>query len=120
MCWHIRIFSATTGGGAFCNGQKIHSIDTNLVERFLLVTGFGYERNDPWPTNLDLFKHFTDVSRGVRRLGAAAVDVCHVALGIAESYWESRLKPWDMAAVALIVEEAGGTVTHMNGGKFCV
>ncbi|KAM3742178.1 hypothetical protein ACB098_07G051100 [Castanea mollissima] len=120
MCWNTRIFSATAGGGAFCNGQKIHVSETNLVERSLLVTGFGYEHDDPWATNLDLFKHFTDVSRGVRRLGAAAVDMCHVALGIAEAYWEYRLKPWDMAAGALIVEEAGGTVTRMDGGKFCV
>nr|XP_023880742.1 phosphatase IMPL1, chloroplastic-like [Quercus suber] len=87
MCWNTGIFSATAGGGAFCNGQKIHSIETNL---------------------------------GVRRLWAAAVDVCHVALGIAESYWEYCLKPWDMAVVALIVEEAGGTVTCMDGGKFCL
>lgn len=51
---------------------------------------------------MELFKEFTDVSRGVRRLGAAAVDMCHVALGIAESYWEYRLKPWDMAAGVLV------------------
>ncbi|KAM4088209.1 hypothetical protein ACB094_07G053300 [Castanea mollissima] len=73
MCWHIRIFSATAGGGAFCNGQKIHSIETNLEAR------------------------------------AAAVDMCHVALGIAESYWESRLKLWDMAAAALGVGQGGFT-----------
>ncbi|KAG2688079.1 hypothetical protein I3760_09G077200 [Carya illinoinensis] len=91
-----------------------------VVEQSLLVTGFGYEHDDPWATNMDLFKEFTDVSRGVRRLGAAAVDMCHVALGIAEAYWEYRLKPWDMAAGALIVEEAGGTVTRMDGGKFSV
>ncbi|KAG7962695.1 hypothetical protein I3843_09G077600 [Carya illinoinensis] len=120
MCWNTRIFSATAGGGAFCNGQKIHVSENNRVEQSLLVTGFGYEHDDPWATNMDLFKEFTDVSRGVRRLGAAAVDMCHVALGIAEAYWEYRLKPWDMAAGALIVEEAGGTVTRMDGGKFSV
>ncbi|KAJ9707957.1 hypothetical protein PVL29_000156 [Vitis rotundifolia] len=108
------------GGGAFCNGQKIHASQTDLVEQSLLVTGFGYEHDDAWATNIDLFKEFTDVSRGVRRLGAAAVDMCHVALGIVEAYWEYRLKPWDMAAGVLIVEEAGGTVTCMDGGKFCV
>lgn len=90
------------------------------VERALLITGFGYEHDDAWSTNMELFKEFTDVSRGVRRLGAAAVDMCHVALGIAESYWEYRLKPWDMAAGVLIVEEAGGAVTRMDGGKFSV
>ncbi|KAK2974440.1 hypothetical protein RJ640_001099, partial [Escallonia rubra] len=71
------------------------------VEQSLLVTGFGYEHDDPWATNMDLFKDFTDISRGVRRLGAAAVDMCHVALGIVEAYWEYRLKPWDMAAGVL-------------------
>ncbi|XP_060674071.1 phosphatase IMPL1, chloroplastic isoform X7 [Ziziphus jujuba] len=87
MCWNTRTFSATAGGGAFCNGQKVHVSQTH---------------------------------QGVRRLGAAAVDMCHVALGIVEAYWEYRLKPWDMAAGVLIVEEAGGAVTCMDGGKFCV
>lgn len=120
MCWNTRMFSATAGGGAFCNGKKVHVSQTDQVERSLLVTGFGYEHDDAWATNIDLFKEFTDISRGVRRLGAAAVDMCHVALGIVEAYWEYRLKPWDMAAGVLIVEEAGGTVTCMDGGQFCV
>ncbi|KAH8486200.1 hypothetical protein H0E87_025279 [Populus deltoides] len=124
MAWNTRTFSATAGGGAFCNGQKIHASPTaqlsDHVEQSLLVTGFGYEHDDPWATNIELFKEFTDVSRGVRRPGAAAVDMCHVALGIVEAYWEYRLKPWDMAAGVLIVEEAGGTVSRMDGGKFCV
>ncbi|KAK1307878.1 hypothetical protein QJS10_CPA09g00909 [Acorus calamus] len=120
MCWNTRVFSASAGGGAFCNGQKIHVSQTNQVEKSLLVTGFGYEHDDPWVTNMNLFKEFTDISRGVRRLGAAAVDMSHVSLGIVESYWEYRLKPWDMAAGVLIVEEAGGTVTRMDGGPFCV
>lgn len=120
MCWNTRTFSAVSGGGAFCNGQKIHVSQTDKVERSLLVTGFGYEHDDPWAANMNLFKEFTDISRGVRRLGAAAVDMCHVALGIVEAYWEFRLKPWDMAAGVLIVEEAGGTVSCMDGGKFTV
>ncbi|XP_020586351.1 phosphatase IMPL1, chloroplastic [Phalaenopsis equestris] len=120
MCWNTRTFTASAGGGAFCNGQKIHVSQTELIEHSLLVTGFGYEHDDAWATNMDLFKHFTDISRGVRRLGAAAVDMSHVALGIVEAYWEYRLKPWDMAAGVLIVEEAGGTVTRMDGGNFSV
>ncbi|KAG9158492.1 hypothetical protein Leryth_016141 [Lithospermum erythrorhizon] len=120
MCWNTRTFSAASGEGAFCNGIKIHVSQTDKVERSLLVTGFGYDHDDAWATNIELFKEFTDVSRGVRRLGAAAVDMCHVALGIVEAYWEYRLKPWDMAAGVLIVEEAGGTVTRMDGGNFCV
>ncbi|XP_078437120.1 myo-inositol monophosphatase like 1 [Wolffia australiana] len=120
MCWNTRTFSASAGGGTYCNGQKIHVSQTDQVERSLLVTGFGYEHDDAWATNIELFKEFTDISRGVRRLGAAAVDMSHVALGIVEAYWEYRLKPWDMAAGALIVEEAGGTVTRMDGGEFTV
>ncbi|KAF9624728.1 hypothetical protein IFM89_013266 [Coptis chinensis] len=120
MCWNTRTFSALAGGGAFCNGQKIHVSQTDQVERSLLVTGFGYEHDDAWATNIELFKEFTDISRGVRRLGAAAVDMCHVALGIVEAYWEYRLKPWDMAAGVLIVEEAGGAVSCMDGEKFSV
>ncbi|XP_028759280.1 phosphatase IMPL1, chloroplastic [Neltuma alba] len=120
MCWNTRTFSAAAGGGAFCNGQRIHVSTNDQVERSLLVTGFGYDHDDAWSTNIELFKEFTDVSRGVRRLGAAAVDMCHVALGIVEAYWEYRLKPWDMAAGVLMVEEAGGRVTRMDGGQFCV
>ncbi|CAI9090502.1 OLC1v1025284C1 [Oldenlandia corymbosa var. corymbosa] len=120
MCWNTRTFSAASGEGAFANGEKIHVSQTDKVERSLLVTGFGYEHDDAWATNIDLFKEFTDISRGVRRLGAASVDMCHVALGIVEAYWEYRLKPWDMAAGVLIVEEAGGSVSCMDGAKFSV
>ncbi|WVZ77736.1 hypothetical protein U9M48_025563 [Paspalum notatum var. saurae] len=91
-----------------------------VVEQSLLVTGFGYEHDDAWTTNINLFKEFTDISRGVRRLGSAAADMSHVGLGITEAYWEYRLKPWDMAAGVLIVEEAGGVVTRMDGGEFTV
>nr|XP_034887671.1 phosphatase IMPL1, chloroplastic-like isoform X3 [Populus alba] len=115
MAWNTRTFSATAGGGAFCNGQKIHASPTAQVEQSLLVTGFGYEHDDPWATNIELFKEFTDVSRGVRRLGAAAVDMCHVALGIAEAYWEYRLKPWDMAAGVLLLERIAPATEKLKG-----
>ncbi|GAQ90760.1 Inositol monophosphatase [Klebsormidium nitens] len=120
FCWVTRTFSATAGGGAFCEGQRIHVSDTESVQRSLLVTGFGYEHDDAWATNIELFKHFTDVTRGVRRLGAAAVDLCHVALGLVDAYWEYRLKPWDVAAGVLIAEEAGALVTRMDGKDFTV
>lgn len=84
------------------------------------LAGFGYEHDEAWMASHDLFRHFTDVTRGVRRLGAASVDLCHVAEGIVDAYWEYRLKPWDMAAGALIVEEAGGRLTTMNGVPFSV
>ena len=82
--------------------------------------GFGYEHDEAWKDNLRLFGELTDVTRGVRRLGAAAVDLCHVAEGIVDGYWEYRLKPWDMAAGCLILTEAGGVCTTMTGDDFSV
>ncbi|XP_059287827.1 phosphatase IMPL1, chloroplastic isoform X2 [Lycium ferocissimum] len=63
MCWNTRTFSAAAGKGAFANGEKIHVSGTDKVEQSLLVTGFGYDHDDPWATNMELFKEFTDVSR---------------------------------------------------------
>lgn len=118
--WVTRTYTASKDGGAFLNGTPIKVSDTHDVQRSLLVTGFGYEHDEAWEANLRLFRHFTDVTQGVRRLGSAAIDMCHVASGIADGYWEFRLKPWDMAAGVLIVEEAGGQVTRMDGGPFTV
>ena len=80
----------------------------------------SYDHDAAWTANHALFKHFTDVAQGVRRLGAASVDLCHVALGVVEGYWEYRLKPWDVCAGVLIVEEAGGRVTTMDGLPYSV
>jgi myo-inositol-1(or 4)-monophosphatase len=63
MCWSTRTVSASSGGGAYCNGQKIHVSKTDKVEQSLLVTGFGYEHDDAWVTNINLFKEYTDISR---------------------------------------------------------
>ena len=65
-----------------------------------------------------LFKHFTDITQGVRRLGAASIDLCHLASGIVDGFWEFDLKPWDIAAGILVVEEAGGKITKLNGNDF--
>lgn len=69
---------------------------------------------------MDFFRHFTDVSRGVRRLGAASVDLAQVALGLTESYYEFYLKPWDVCAGILLVRESGGVVTTMDGRPYTV
>ncbi|VVA93190.1 unnamed protein product [Arabis nemorensis] len=97
-------------------GKKFMSVIPMLLREPFLSQDLDMNMS----TNMELFKEFTDVSRGVQSLGAAAVDMCHVALGIAESYREYGLKTWDMAAGLLIVEEAGGAVTRMDGGKFSV
>ena len=69
---------------------------------------------------MKLFKHFTDITQGVRRLGAAAVDLCHVASGKVDGFWEFDLHPWDTAAGILIVKEAGGMVTNMDGSTYSI
>lgn len=117
-CWTTRTFLASRGNGATCNGHPIQVTKNDSIQTGLFVTGFGYIHDEAWSTSIDLFKHFTDHSRGVRRLGAAAVDMCHVALGLVDGYWEYCLKPWDMAAGSLILEEAGGKVTTMDGRPF--
>lgn len=120
LAWSQRKFTATAGGGAFCNGAPIHCTATAELRRSLLVTGFGYDHGLDWQANMELFKQFTDVCQGVRRLGAAAVDMCHVSLGLVDGYWEYQLKPWDMAAGALILKEAGGRVTKGDGSPFTI
>ena len=116
--WVTRTYSAYRGGGATMNGQEIKASKVSTLNKSLLVTGFGYDHGAQWQTNMDLFKGLTDVSQGVRRLGAASVDLCHIAAGIVEAYWEFDLKPWDTAAGQIILEEAGGLVTTMDGGRY--
>lgn len=118
--WVQREYSAKRNGGATMNGKSIMVSNTHELQNSLVVTGFGYEHDEAWLANIGLFQEFTDVTRGVRRLGSAAIDMCHVACGVSDAYWEFRLKPWDMAAGVLIAEEAGGTVTTMDGRAFSV
>ena len=118
--WVQRKYTARRNGGAYLNGKPLTVSRTHELQKSLLITGFGYEHDEAWEANIKLFREFTDITQGVRRLGSAAIDMCHVASGIAEAYWEFRLKPWDMAAGVLVVEEAGGTVTTMDGRAFSV
>ncbi len=115
-----RLFSAIKGKGAFCDNQPISVSNNNDLEKSLLVTGFGYEHSEHWQSNMSLFKTFTDITQGVRRLGAASIDLCHVALGVVDGFWEYDLHPWDTAAGILIVEEAGGKITQMNGNSYSI
>lgn len=100
------------------NGQEIKVSKTSSLNKSLLVTGFGYEHGAPWQTNMNLFKDLTDVSQGVRRLGSASIDLCHVASGIVEAYWEFDLKPWDTCAGTIILQEAGGRISTMEGNRY--
>jgi myo-inositol-1(or 4)-monophosphatase len=111
-------FAAARGGGATRNGQPIHVSSTRELEKALLVTGFPYDRRVSPRNNLDAWAHMQRTAGAVRRLGAASLDCCFVACGWLDGYWEIKVKPWDVSAGACIVQEAGGTVTAIDGSKF--
>jgi myo-inositol-1(or 4)-monophosphatase len=112
------LFVAERGGGAFLNGRPIHVSDASTLVESMLVTGFPYDIHKRIPEIVGLFGDFVGKARAVRRLGSAALDICYVAAGRMDGFWEQDLKPWDIAAGAVILEEAGGTVTDFNGGPF--
>ncbi len=110
-------FSALRGEGAWVNRKPIRVSQTGELPRALLVTGFPY---DIWTTqenNLAHHNRFALRSQGVRRLGSAALDLCYVAAGRLDGFWELKLSPWDIAAGALIAEEAGALVTAVDGSQ---
>ena len=112
------LFTAERGRGAYLNGRRLHvSAATSLVDA-VVVTGFPYDVHGRVDEIVGLFGAFVGQARAVRRLGSAAIDLCYVAAGRMDGFWESDLKPWDMAGGALIVAEAGGRVTAMNGTSF--
>ncbi len=111
-------FEATAGGGARDGtGARLTVSAIDRVDQALLVTGFPYDMASA-DNNLARWNHMQRVAGSCRRLGAAAIDLCLVARGNFDGHWENRLQAWDLAAGALIVREAGGTVTNMTGGAF--
>jgi myo-inositol-1(or 4)-monophosphatase len=110
------LFHARRGGGAWLNDQRIRVSKQSELENSLLVTGFPYDRRTNPENNLDHFTAFMLRTRGVRRLGAASLDLANVAAGRFDGYWEVRLWPWDWAAGMLLVEEAGGRISRTDGG----
>ena len=112
------LFSARTGGGARLNGEPLEVSDTDALEDALLVTGFPRSLAEVEEDNVMNFARLTRASRGVRRLGSAALDLAYVAAGRLDGFWEYYLNPWDTAAGYLLVQEAGGTVTDVEGGHF--
>jgi myo-inositol-1(or 4)-monophosphatase len=111
-------FAAARGAGATKNGESIHVSSTRALDRALLVTGFPYDRRVSARNNLEAWAHMQRTAGAVRRLGAASLDLCFVACGWLDGYWEMKLKPWDVSAGAIIVREAGGAVTALDGGNF--
>jgi myo-inositol-1(or 4)-monophosphatase len=112
------LFTAERGGGAYLNGAPLHVSPAAALVDAMLVTGFPYDVHTRVEEIVGLFGEFVGQARAVRRLGSAAIDLCYVAAGRLDGFWESDLKPWDIAGGALIVTEAGGLVTGMDGGPF--
>ena len=110
------LFAATRGEGATRNGSAIRVSQERELGRALLATGFAYDVHRSFEDNLDHFAAFVKRVRGLRRDGSAALDLCYVAAGRFDGFWELKLKPWDVAAGNLIVEEAGGRTSNFRGG----
>ena len=108
------LFTAERGGGARLNGEPLRVSERGDLIDALLCTGFPYSIREVRGRQVDVFAAFLGRARAVRRLGSAALDLCYVAAGRFDGFWESHLHPWDFAAGALIVEEAGGRVSRYD------
>ncbi len=109
------LFTAERGAGAYLNGVPLRVSSAERLIDSMLVTGFSYNVHEAGEMLVSLFAAFLAKAQAVRRLGSAALDLCYVAAGRFEGFWEQHLKPWDLAAGALLVQEAGGRVTGMDG-----
>jgi len=107
-------YSAELGSGAFANWRKISVNQNSVLLESLLVTGFPYDIAENPDKTVEKFNAFLGKSRAVRRLGSAAIDLCYVAKGVFEGFWEVNLSPWDICAGILLVQEAGGLVTDFQ------
>jgi myo-inositol-1(or 4)-monophosphatase len=111
------LFVAERGKGAWLNGKRISVSKTKKLQESLTATGFPSQKRHRSP-NVHFYHEITLRSHGVRRAGAAGIDLAYVACGRLDGFWEFKLNPWDTSAGYLLIEEAGGTVTHFDGGKF--
>ena len=112
------LFTAEAGAGSWLNGQRLKASTNATVLESMLVTGFPYNIHQEADAFLKVFGQVLKRARAVRRLGSAAIDICWVAAGRMDGFWEASLKPWDTRAAALVLEEAGGTVTGMDGKQW--
>ncbi|MFH1624963.1 MAG: inositol monophosphatase family protein [Pseudomonadota bacterium] len=110
------LFTAEKGNGASLNGGKISVSSTDTLAHSMLATGFPYDLRESQNNNLVHFNNFIMAAQAIRRPGSAALDLCYVAMGRFDGFWELKLSPWDVAAGSLIVGEAGGVVTDFRGG----
>jgi myo-inositol-1(or 4)-monophosphatase len=114
------MFSAARGAGTYRNGERVKVSDVASLSQALLITGFPYNFRERLDTVIGQFGKFLVASQAVRRGGSAALDLCYVASGRLDGFWELYLQPWDTAAGRLILEEAGGRVTDFKGGPFSI
>ncbi|HHH84566.1 MAG TPA: inositol monophosphatase [Firmicutes bacterium] len=111
-------FTAVRGGGSFLNGNPITVSAQRELSRALLATGFSYNRSEAGYNNMENFKRIVLCCGGIRRMGAASLDLAYVACGRFDGYWETDLKIWDMAAGVLLVREGGGRASRLNGAPW--
>jgi myo-inositol-1(or 4)-monophosphatase len=116
--FHRELFCGGVGLGATCNDRPISVSPTAKLSDSLLVTGFAYDRRETVDNNYREFCYLTHITQGVRRGGAASIDLAYVACGRLDGYWERGLSPWDLAAGVAILEAAGGTVTAYDRSAF--
>ncbi len=114
------LFSAVRGRKAFLNGKRISVTNEKNIERALVATGFSYGVKKAKRNNLGHFASMIKTAQGVRRPGSAAIDLCWLASGRLDSFWEFDLHPWDTAAAVLILTEAGGKISRVDGSKYSI
>ncbi len=114
------LFAAEAGRGASVNGRALQVSATRLMHQSFLCTGFPYDMRESTEDNLRYFSRFAKIVQAIRRDGSAALDLCYVAMGRFDGFWEMKLNPWDVAAGGLIVTEAGGRVTNFSGNPFTI
>jgi myo-inositol-1(or 4)-monophosphatase len=110
------MFSAVRGQGAFLGERRLAVSERSALGESLVATGFAYDIHRSDTDNLEQFQRMIKSARGLRRDGSAALDLCYVACGRLDAYWELKLKPWDVAAGLLILSEAGGHASNFSGG----
>jgi myo-inositol-1(or 4)-monophosphatase len=114
------MFSAARGAGAFVNGESLRVSDVDQLSHALLLTGFPYDFRERIEIPLGMFREFLKESQAVRRGGSAALDLCHMAAGRCDGFWELKLQPWDTAAGSVIAEESGARISDFTNGPFAI
>jgi len=117
---HNILYTAMKGSGAYCNGSRMAVSQTRKLRDCLVATGFAYQKGKALDKAVAIMRPFMELTRGIRRCGSAVWDLCQVAEGHFDGFWEKNLQPWDVATGFLLIEEAGGLVTRFDGSPATV